>query len=129
MTPRILVAGAGGFIGGHLVRRLIASGHSVRAADIKPLGEWFQRVPGAEELELDLRDKASAYRACEGVDWVFNLASDMGGMGFIELHKSLCMLNVLINTHLLMAARERGVQRYFFASTACVYKEDLQNVS
>jgi GDP-D-mannose 3', 5'-epimerase len=128
MERRITVTGAGGFIGGHLVRRLIANGHTVvRAVDIKPLNEWYQVLPGVENLSLDLRDKDSCYRASEDTGWVFNLACDMGGMGFIEEYKAACMLSVLINTHLLMAARDCGVERFFFASTACVYNAEKQS--
>ena len=124
---RITVAGAGGFIGGHLVRRLLENGHtSVRAADIKPPGEWHQLWPEAENLQLDLRDKDSCYLACDDTCWVFNLAADMGGMGFIENYKAACMLSVLINTHMLMAARDRDVERYFYSSSACVYAADKQ---
>jgi len=125
----ITVTGAGGFIGGHLVRRLLADGHTaIRAVDIKPLAEWYQRLPQVENLSLDLRDKDNCYQACKNAGWVFNLACDMGGMGFIETSKAACMLSVLINTHLLMAARDCAVQRFFYASTACVYNAAKQNV-
>lgn len=124
---RITVGGAGGFIGGHLVRRLFDIGHTtVRAVDIKPLNEWYQRIPEAENLRLDLRDKDSCYQACNDTWWVFNLASDMGGMGFIENHKAACMLSVLINTHMLMAAKDCNVERFFYSSSACVYTADKQ---
>jgi GDP-D-mannose 3',5'-epimerase len=123
---RVLVAGGGGFIGGWLVGRLLAEGASVRAVDIKPASEWFQLHEGAENLSLDLRDLASCRVATAGMDWVFNLAADMGGMGFIETHKADCMLSVLINTHLLVASRDAGVGRYFYASSACVYNADKQ---
>ena len=125
-TEQVLVAGAGGFIGGHLVRRLEADGHAVRAVDIKPLAEWYHLSPTAESLQGDLSEKPAAYAAAAGVSSIYNLASDMGGMGFIEANKALCMLSVLINTHLLLAARDRGVRRFFFASTACVYPDHLQ---
>jgi len=98
----------------------------VRAVDLKPEAEWFQRSPDAENLVLDLREKAACAKAVEGMDAVFNLASDMGGMGFIENNKALCMLSVLINTHLLMASRDAGVGRFFFASSACVYNAEKQ---
>ena len=104
--PLTLVAGAGGFIGGHLVRDLLDGGAAVRAVDLKGRSDWYQRFPGAENLELDLRDPSACRRACDGVSTVYNLAADMGGMGFIENNKALCMLSVLINTHLLMAARD-----------------------
>lgn len=118
---KILVAGAGGFIGGHLVGRLRQSGASVRAVDIKPLAEWLQVFDGVENEVADLSDLAACQAACTGVDDVYNLACDMGGMGFIETNKALCMLSVLINTHLLMAAHRQGVSRFLFSSTACVY--------
>ncbi|MBN2202108.1 NAD-dependent epimerase/dehydratase family protein [bacterium] len=121
----ILVAGAGGFIGGHLVNALQQE-HRVRAVDIKPLNEWYQRSPQAENRVLDLRLRENCIAAADGCDAVYNLAADMGGMGFIETHKAACMLSVLINTHLLMAAREKGVKRYFFASSACVYNAEKQ---
>jgi GDP-D-mannose 3',5'-epimerase len=123
---RVLVAGGGGFIGGWLVGRLLAEGARVRAVDIKPIDEWFQRHDGAENLSLDLRGLANCRTAVAGVDWVFNLAADMGGMGFIETHKRDCMLSVLINTHLLLASQDVEVKRYFYASSACVYNADKQ---
>ena len=123
---KIVVAGAGGFIGGHLTKKLISQGHLVRAVDIKPLTRWYQAFPEAENFVLDLRVKEHCYRAVNGFNEVFNLAADMGGMGFIETHKAACMLSVLINTHLLMAARDAGAERYFYASSACVYNGDKQ---
>lgn len=123
----ILVTGGGGFIAGHLVARLQALGHRrIRAVDIKPLANWFQRLPGVDNRQLDLRDKDACYAACQGVDYVFNLAGDMGGIGYIERNKTACMLSVLINTHMLMAARDQGVKRYLYSSSACVYPEDKQ---
>ena len=102
----IVVTGAGGFIGGHLVADLLRQGHRrLRAVDIKPLNEWYQRFDDVENLSLDLSAKEPCERACAGAAEVYNLAADMGGMGFIELNKALCMLTVLINTHMLMAAR------------------------
>ncbi|HZT22498.1 MAG TPA: NAD-dependent epimerase/dehydratase family protein [Verrucomicrobiae bacterium] len=127
MSGKILVAGAGGFIGGHLVADLLRRGHTdIRAVDIKPFEEWHQRFPEVENLQLDLRLKDACERAVRGTEYVFNLACDMGGMGFIELNRGLCMLSVLINTHLLMAARDAGVKRYFYSSSACVYAADKQ---
>jgi len=128
VTPpqSIVVCGAGGFIGGFLVKSLLAQGHRVRGVDLKPLAEWYQRFPEAENLVLDLQDKAACHQALQGMDACYNLAADMGGMGFIEYNKALCMLSVLINTHLLMAARELGVRRFFYASSACVYAADKQ---
>lgn len=121
-----LVAGAGGFIGGWLTKRLLETGHHVRCADIKPLAAWWQRHPQAENLALDLRDPAACRHAVAGCSHVYNLAADMGGMGYIETHKANCMLSVLINTNLLLASREAAVARYFFASSACVYAADKQ---
>ena len=124
----ILVAGAGGFIGGHLVRRLVELGHqNIRAVDIKPPAEWHQLQVDAYNLSADLSLLDECRAAAQGMDYVFNLASDMGGMGYIETHKADCMLSVLINTHLLMAARDAGASRYFFASSACVYAADKQD--
>ena len=123
----VLVSGAGGFIGGHLVNRLREAGFSsIRAVDIKPLDKWYQIFPDVENLSLDLREREHCYTATRGVSFVFNLAADMGGMGYIEHYKAACMLSVLINTHLLMAARDHGVERYFFSSTACVYNAEKQ---
>jgi GDP-D-mannose 3',5'-epimerase len=126
MSDRILVTGAGGFIGGHLVRDLLGGGATVRAVDKKPEDEWYQRFDEAENLELDLSLRESCFAATEDVVHVYNLAADMGGMGFIELNKALCMLSVLINTHLLEAAKEHDVERFLFSSSACVYAADKQ---
>jgi GDP-D-mannose 3',5'-epimerase len=118
---RILVAGAGGFIGGHLVKRLIEDGHVVRAVDKKFFESWYQIQESAENVVADLSEKSAAFEATKDVDWVFNLAADMGGMGFIENNKALCMISSLINTHLLMGSVENSVKRFFFSSSACVY--------
>ena len=127
LKEQIVVCGAGGFIGGHLVAQLRAAGASrVRAVDSKPLGEWYQKFDDVENHALDLQGLENCRQALKGAHTVYNLAADMGGMGFIELNKGLCMLTVLINTHLLMAAREFGVQRYFYSSSACVYAADKQ---
>jgi nucleoside-diphosphate-sugar epimerase len=123
---KILVAGAGGFIAGHLAKTLRDQGHQVRAVDRKPLNEWYQVLSGVENLILDLRDKDNCYQAVNGYQEVFNLAADMGGMGFIENNKALCMLSVLINTHLLMVSQQVGVERFFFSSSACVYNGEKQ---
>jgi GDP-D-mannose 3', 5'-epimerase len=122
----VLVAGAGGFIGGQLVRDLIERGVSVRAVDRKSFKDWYFRSPEAENIVADLQDKSSCYRITEGTEQVYNFAADMGGMGFIEHNKALCMLSVLTNTHLLMASRDTGVRRFFFASSACVYPDYRQ---
>src|SRR4051794_17113855 len=126
-TDPILVAGAGGFIGGWLVRYLRECGYStIRAVDIKPLDQWHQVTPDVDNRVADLRSLAVCNEAVDGMSHVYNLACDMGGMGFIEANKAACMISVLINTHLLLAGREAGVQRYFLASSACVYNVDLQ---
>src|SRR5260370_4295302 len=125
-SNRIVVCGGGGFIGGHLVADLLRQGKKVRSVDVKPFSEWYQMFPEAENLELDLRAKEACERAVADVDLVYNLAADMGGMGFIENNKALCMLTVLINTHLLMAAKDAGVNRFFYASAAWVYAADKQ---
>ena len=117
----VLVAGGGGFIGGHLAAHYLRQGHTVLCVDKKPLAEWFQVHPEAGNLIRDLSLREAAFEVTQGVDLVVNLAADMGGMGFIENHKALCMLSVLINTHLLQAAVEHGVGTYFYASSACVY--------
>jgi GDP-D-mannose 3',5'-epimerase len=124
---KVVVCGAGGFIGGHLVRALLANdANVVRAIDVKPREAWYQESAGVENLVLDLREKDLCRDALRGMDVVFNLAADMGGMGFIENNKALCMLTVLINTHLLLAARDNGVERFFYSSSACVYNGDKQ---
>jgi nucleoside-diphosphate-sugar epimerase len=121
MRKRIVVCGGGGFIGGHLVKTFLEQGHQVRAVDRKPQTAWYQRHPEAENLVLDLQHLDACMTAIQGADECYNLAADMGGMGFIENNKALCMLSVLINTHLLVAARTLGVSRFFYASSACVY--------
>jgi nucleoside-diphosphate-sugar epimerase len=123
----VLVTGAGGFIGGHLVSELRRRGHRrIRAVDIKPLDEWYQVFGDADSVSLDLSERDACVQAAREARYVFNLAADMGGMGFIELHKAECMLTVLINTHMLIAARDAGVERFFFSSSACVYAADKQ---
>ena len=123
-----VVTGAGGFIGGHLVARLLQAGESrIRAVDRKPLEQWFQVYDGVENQVADLTRREACQAACAGADTIYQLAADMGGMGFIETHKSECMLSVLINTHMLMAARDAGVSRYFYSSSACVYNAARQD--
>jgi nucleoside-diphosphate-sugar epimerase len=123
----VLVTGAGGFIGGHLVARLRDMGvENIRGVDRVPLDEWHQRFDDVDSRSADLMDYANCQSAVEGVDTVFNLAADMGGMGFIENNKALCMLSVLISTHVLEASRHAGVQRLFYSSSACVYAAGKQ---
>ena len=124
---KIVVCGGGGFIGGHLVAQLLRDGYNVvRSVDIKPVNQWFQVHPGIENVSSDLKDLHACRASVKGADLLYNLAADMGGMGFIENNKALCMLSVLINTHLLMAAKDAGVKRFFFSSSACVYNADKQ---
>jgi GDP-D-mannose 3', 5'-epimerase len=124
---KILVAGGGGFIGGHLVKALLSDGHEVRSVDIKPIDQWWQQHPQVENwADTDLMEAEACRRATKGVDQVFNLAADMGGMGFIENNKAACMLSVLISTHLLQAAVDNDVERLFYASSACVYAAEHQ---
>jgi GDP-D-mannose 3',5'-epimerase len=122
----VLVAGGGGFIGGHLVGNLLREGKSVRSVDVKPVDEWYQVHPDAENVQLDLSRREDANAATAGAHTVYMLAADMGGMGFIENNKALCMLTVLTSTHMLEAARDSDVQRYFYSSSACVYAADKQ---
>jgi GDP-D-mannose 3', 5'-epimerase len=129
-TDPILVSGAGGFIGGWLVRYLQENGFTdLRAIDIKPLDEWHQVLEGVDNRVADLRSLQTCRDAVSGIAHVYNLACDMGGMGFIEANRAVCMISVLINTHLLIAGRDEGVKRHFFSSSACVYNVDLQQVS
>jgi GDP-D-mannose 3',5'-epimerase len=123
----IVIAGAGGFIAGALARYFHDLGYArVRAIDRKPLSEWYQRVPGVECLSMDLSEKANAIQAVEGAAEVYNLAADMGGMGFIEHFRVECLRSILVNTHLIDAAWRAGAQRYFFSSSACAYNTELQ---
>jgi nucleoside-diphosphate-sugar epimerase len=123
----IVVTGAGGFIAGALTRYFHDLGYTrIRAVDRKPLPEWYQRVPGVECLSMDLSEKENAIKAVEGATEVYNLAADMGGMGFIEHFRVECLRSILVNTHLTEAAWRAGVRRYFFSSSACAYNTDLQ---
>ncbi|MEM8956104.1 MAG: NAD-dependent epimerase/dehydratase family protein, partial [Verrucomicrobiota bacterium] len=126
----ILVSGGGGFIGGHLIQYLLDHGYpNIRSVDVKPLDQWYQTHGSVENLVLDLRDKDACIKAVADTATVYNLAADMGGMGFIENNKALCMLSVLINTHLLMAAKDAGSKNFFYASSAFVYNAEKQNES
>src|SRR5690348_10553062 len=123
----ITVTGAGGFIGGHLVSDLRRLGHTrIRAVDIKPFEEWYQRFEDVENIVADLNLKDNCYRAADGASQIYNLAANMGGMGFIENNKALCMLSVLINTQMLQAAVRNKAARFFYSSSACVYNGDKQ---
>jgi GDP-D-mannose 3', 5'-epimerase len=126
-SDTIVVCGGGGFIGGHLVADLLREGHTnIRSIDEKPFDEWYQLFPNVDNQQLNLQEKDACIRAVKGASVVYNLAADMGGMGFIENNRALCMLSVLINTHLLMAAKDAKVSRFFYASSACVYAADKQ---
>lgn len=126
-TKKIIICGAGGFIGGHLVKDLLTKGfNNIRVVDIKPFNEWFQIFNDVENQKLDLRDISNCRIALKDAEIVYNLAADMGGIGFIENNKAACMLSVLINTHLLNVAKENGIKLYFYASSACVYNADKQ---
>lgn len=126
-SPKAVVCGAGGFIGGHLVKGLLNRGvRVIRAIDVKPLEEWHQRADGVENISLDLKERQNCLMAVRGADHVYQLAADMGGMGFIETHKAQCMLNVLTSTNTLVAAQESGASRFFYASSACVYNAEKQ---
>ena len=123
----VVVCGGGGFIGGHMVADLRRQGFTrIRCVDRKPIKDWYQFFPDADNRVLDLQGKKACYDALQGGVVVYNLAADIGGMGFIENNKALCMLSVLINTHLLEAAKDIGVDRFFYASSACVYNADKQ---
>src|SRR5499427_6513831 len=118
----MVISGAGGFIGGALISSLRCRGFQrIRGVDVKPLDQWYQRFDDVENISLDLNLKENCETAARGATDIYNLAANMGGMGFIEHNKALCMLTVLINTHLLTAARDAGVEKFFFASSACVY--------
>ena len=123
----VIVAGGGGFIGGHLVARMKEAGYKkIRSVDRKPLSEWYQVHDGVENVSADLSRLEPARAACEGMQHVYMLAADMGGMGFIENNKALCMLSVLTSTHMLEAAKDAGTERFFYSSSACVYNADKQ---
>ncbi len=123
---KYLIAGAGGFIGGHLVKSLMDEGHEVVCADVKPLEFWFQTFEQNINYSLDLKDYQNCLKVTKNIDYIYNMACNMGGMGFIENNKAECMLSVLINTNLLRACIENKVKKYFFSSSACVYNADKQ---
>jgi len=123
----VLVTGAGGFIGGALISSLRSRGfRRIRGVDVKPVDQWYQRFANVENLSLDLNLKENCETAARGARDIYNLAANMGGMGFIEHNKALCMLSVLINTHMLQAAVDAGAKRFFYSSSACVYNADKQ---
>ena len=127
ISKKILVVGAGGFIGGHLIKRLLSNGNKIVASDIKPKEYWFQDFDEVENhYEMDMKDISNCRKVTQGIDYVFNMACNMGGMGFIENNKAECMQSVLINTNLLIACKEKKVQRYFFSSSACAYNTKKQ---
>ena len=126
MKKKFLIAGAGGFIGGHLVSKLLKDGHEVICADIKPLEYWFQIFDKNKNFSLDLKEYENCLKVTSDVDYIYNMACNMGGMGFIENNKAECMLSVLINTNLLRASMENKVKKYFFSSSACVYNASKQ---
>jgi len=123
---KYLIVGAGGFIGGHLVNRLLKENNEVKAVDLKPLDLWFQKFEKAENQSLNMQEYENCLKMTSNVDYVLNLACNMGGIGFIENNKADCMLSVLINTNLLRACTENRVKRYFFSSSACAYNKNLQ---
>jgi len=124
---KILIAGAGGFIGGHLVKNLLNEGHKLICVDAKPIDYWFQIYDNNENFSLDLKEYENCLKVTEGVDYIYNMACNMGGMGFIENNKAECMLSVLINTNLLRACLVNKIKKYFFSSSACVYNSSKQN--
>jgi GDP-D-mannose 3',5'-epimerase len=129
MKSKFLVCGSGGFIGGHLVKSLLDDGHEVICADIKPLENWFQVFDTCLNFSLDLKDYKNCLKVSENIDFIYNMACNMGGMGFIENNKAECMLSVLINTNLLRACLVNKIKKYFFSSSACVYNSEKQTSS
>jgi GDP-D-mannose 3', 5'-epimerase len=126
-TDRIVIAGAGGFIAGNLVKYFRDRGFTnIRAVDKKPLDDWYLCNPEVESLRLDCSQEDACKRVCEGAVEVYNLAADMGGMGFIERFRVECLRSILINTHMIEAAYQAGARRYFFSSSACAYNTQLQ---
>ena len=129
MSDTYLICGAGGFIGGHLVKNLLDEGNNVVAVDNKPFEYWFQNFDEAKNYSLDIKEYENCIKVSEGVDYIYNMACNMGGMGFIENNKAECMLSVLINTNMLRASVKNSVKKYFFSSSACVYNSSKQNNS
>ena len=126
-NKNILIVGAGGFIGGHLVKKLLSSGNRIVASDIKPKEYWFQDYEEVENhYSMDMKEINNCRKVSKGIDYVFNMACNMGGMGFIENNKAECMQSVLINTNLLIACKEEKVKKYFFSSSACAYNKTKQ---
>ena len=123
---KYLVVGAGGFIGGHLVSRLLSDGNKVKAVDMKPLDLWFQKFKDAKNFSLDMQEYENCLEMTKNVDYVMNLACNMGGIGFIENNKAECMLSVLINTNLLRSCLKNKIEKYFYSSSACAYNTHLQ---
>ncbi|MCW2768982.1 MAG: NAD-dependent dehydratase [Aeromicrobium sp.] len=122
----VLVTGGGGFIGGHLVADLVKQGKDVRSVDVKPLEEWYQVHDGVDNVVADCADPVDAHKMAIGTETIYNLAADMGGMGFIENNKAECMLSVLTSTNMLVAAKDSGTESFFYSSSACVYAGDKQ---
>ena len=126
-NKKILVVGAGGFIGGHLIKRLLDNGNSIVASDIKPKEYWFQDFDNVQNYySMDMKDISNCRKVVKDIDYVFNMACNMGGMGFIENNKAECMQSVLINTNLLIACKEDKIEKYFFSSSACAYNKTMQ---
>ena len=126
-NKKILIVGAGGFIGGHLIKKLLDNGNSIVAVDLKPKEYWFQDFDVAENYySTDMKDITNCRKVTKKIDYVFNMACNMGGMGFIENNKAECMQSVLINTNLLIACKEDKVEKYFFSSSACAYNKSKQ---
>ena len=126
IMSKYLIVGGGGFIGGHLVSRLLNENKKVRVVDIKPKNLWFQKFDKSENFSLDMQEYENCLKMTDGIDYVVNLACNMGGIGFIENNKAECMLSVLINTNLLRACKKNNIQKYFYSSSACVYNKNLQ---
>ncbi len=129
MKKKILICGAGGFIGGHLVGSFLKEDYDIVCADVKPFHNWFQYFENCKNFSLDLKDYNNCLKITKDIDYIFNMACNMGGMGFIENNKTECMLSVLINTNLLRSSVENSIKKYFFSSSACVYNSNKQNNS